>query len=407
MHLRHLSLTNYRSFARLDVEIPRRVILLTGDNAQGKTTLLEAVYFLAAFTSFQTHTDRQLVNLIAARESLAVTRLVAEYERMGRAHRLEIRLILEPVGTLNGQRLRKEILLDGVKRPPADVIGHFNAVIFVPQMTQVIEGGPDERRRYLNLALAQSSPGYARALGEYTQALSQRNALLKQLNERAGDPSQLDYWDESIARSGAMIIRLRISAVDELAAIARQVHAELVRGRENLRLVYQPAYDPLPRPPGQIALQMDTVVDRGGLTEDEICQGFLTRLQQLRSEEINRGVTTIGPHRDELRFLANALDLGDFGSRGQVRTALLALKLAEVEWLKVKTGQWPVLLLDEVLAELDPLRRADLLLYLKKVEQSLITTTDIHLFDAAFVSHTDLWQVKEGAIQVLQKGEGL
>ena len=406
MHLKHLSLTNFRSFARLDIQMPGRVILLTGDNAQGKTTILEAVYFLAAFTSFQTHTDRQVVNIIAAREQLAVTRLVAEYERMGGNHRLEVRLILEPVGPLNGQRLRKEILLDGVKRPPADVIGHFNAVVFVPQMTQIIEGAPDERRRYLNLALAQSSPGYARALGEYTQAVAQRNAHLKLLGERGGDPSQLEFWDESIARSGSTIIQARIAAIDDLSAIARQIHAELVRGRENLRLVYQPSYDPLPRPQGQITLQLDTVVDRAGLTADDIFQGFLTRLQQVRPEEIARGVTTIGPHRDELRFLSNSLDLGDYGSRGQVRTALLALKLAEVEWLKKVTGQWPVLLLDEVLAELDPLRRADLLLYLQKMEQALITTTDIHLFDSAFISQSDLWQVRDGAVQVLQKGEG-
>ncbi len=406
MHLKHLSLTNFRSFARLDIQMPGRVILLTGDNAQGKTTILEAVYFLAAFTSFQTHTDRQVVNIIAAREQLAVARLVAEYERMGRNHRLEVRLILEPVGPMNGQRLRKEILLDGVKRPPAEVIGHFNAVVFVPQMTQIIEGAPDERRRYLNLALAQSSPGYARALGEYTQAVAQRNALLKLLGERGGDPSQLEYWDESIARSGSTIIQARIAAIDDLSAIARQIHAELVRGRENLRLVYQPSYDPLPRPQGQIAFQLDTVVDRAGLTADDIFQGFLTRLQQVRPEEIARGVTTIGPHRDELRFLSNSLDLGDYGSRGQVRTALLALKLAEVEWLKKVTGQWPVLLLDEVLAELDPLRRADLLLYLHKMEQALITTTDIHLFDSAFISQSDLWQVRDGAVQVLQKGEG-
>src|SRR5512136_340977 len=146
MYLTRVSLTIFRVFARLDVDVPRRVILLTGSNAQGKTTVLEAIYFLAAFTSFQTHADRQLVNFVAARDPLAVARLVAEYKRGVSAHRLELRMILEPVGTLNGTRLRKEILLDGVKRAPSDVIGHFTAVIFVPQMTQVIEGAPDDRR---------------------------------------------------------------------------------------------------------------------------------------------------------------------------------------------------------------------------------------------------------------------
>ncbi len=187
MYLTHLSLTNFRSFARLDMDIPRRVVLLTGDNAQGKTSMLEAIYFLAAFTSFQTHTDRQLVNFIEARKELAVGRLVADYVRGPAKHRLEVRLVLEAVGT-TGQRLRKEILLDGVKRPLAEIIGHFNAVIFVAQMSQIIEGGPDQRRRYLNLALSQSVPGYARHLSEYGEALTQRNALLKLLAERGGDP---------------------------------------------------------------------------------------------------------------------------------------------------------------------------------------------------------------------------
>ncbi len=160
MHLNHLSLTNFRNFARLDIDIPRRVVLLVGSNAQGKTSVLEAIYFLASFTSFQTHTDRQLVNFVEARNPLAVTRLVADYERGTRRHKLEARLILEPTG-INGQRLRKEVLLDGVKKQMNEVIGHFNAVIFVPQMSQIIEDGPDERRRYLNLALAQAVPAYA------------------------------------------------------------------------------------------------------------------------------------------------------------------------------------------------------------------------------------------------------
>ena len=181
--------------------------------------MLEAIYFLAAFTSFQTHTDRQLVNFIEARKDLAVGRLVAEYVRGPAKHRLEVRLVLEAVGA-TGQRLRKEILLDGIKRPLAEVIGHFNAVIFVAQMTQIIEGGPEARRRYLNLALAQSVPGYARQLSEYGEALTQRNALLKLLAERGGDPAQLDFWDETITRTGAAIILRRIEAIQEIEKLA-------------------------------------------------------------------------------------------------------------------------------------------------------------------------------------------
>ena len=398
MYLKHLSLTNFRSFARLDIDLPKRVVLLVGGNAQGKTSILEAIYFLAAFTSFQTNTDRQLVNFLAAREALAVTRLVAEYQRGKARHRLEVRLILEPAGVVNGQRLRKEILLDGVRKQASDVIGHFNSVIFVPQMSAIIEDGPEERRRYLNLAISQANPAYARVLSEYTQALGQRNALLKTLNERGGDARQLQVWDETLAKSGAQIIHWRIQAVQEIERVASRVHHELTHGSEVLRMAYEPAYDPLPRPNGQIGLNLDTVVDRSGLKLDEIQNGFYEKLEQLRGEEIARGVTTIGPHRDEIRFFANGIDLGDYGSRGQIRTTLLSLKLAEVEWMKDRTGEWPVILLDEVMAELDLQRRADLLSYVDKSEQVLFTTTDMNLFANEFTDTAEIWKVQDGTV---------
>jgi DNA replication and repair protein RecF len=404
MHLTHLSLTNFRSFSRLDMDIPRRVVLLTGSNAQGKTSVLEAVYFVAAFTSFQTHVDRQLVNFLEAKKELAVGRLVADYVRGPTKHRLEVRLVLEAVGA-TGQRLRKEVLLDGIKRPLSEVIGHFNAVIFVPQMVQIIEGGPEERRRYLNLALAQTVPGYAYLLSEYGQALTQRNALLKQLAERGGDQSQLDYWDDILTRAGASIILRRIQAIHEIEKLAARIHRELTHELEVLRIHYQPAYDPLPRPNGQIVMPLKTAVQRNGFSEEEIRRGFAEALMANRTEEIRRGVTTLGPHRDELRFLANGIDLSDFGSRGQVRTTLLALKLAEVEWMKTRTGQWPVLLLDEVLAELDTQRRLDLLTYLDRIEQAMFTTTDLKLFSADFVAKAEQWEVSSGTVRIQQNGK--
>ena len=396
MHLKRLSLTNFRNFTRLDIDLPQRVIL-TGKNAQGKTSVLEAIYFLAAVTSFQTNADRQLVNFHEAKNPLAVTRLIAEYRRGKTDHRLEIRLILEPAG-INGQRLRKEILLDGVKKQANDVIGHFNAVIFVPQMSAIIEGGPEERRRYLNLAISQVTPAYARALSEYQQALSQRNALLKMLNERGGNADQLEVWDETLARLGAQIIQWRIQAVQEIERFASRVHHELTRGTEILRLAYEPAYDPLSQNNGQLGLKIETPVDRSGMKLEDIQKGFFERLGQLRSEEIARGVTSIGPHRDELRFFANGIDLGDYGSRGQIRTALLALKLAEVEWMKERVGEWPVILLDEVMAELDVERRADLLNYVGGSGQVLFTTTDLN-FGIEFTRDAEIWMVQDGRVQ--------
>ncbi len=403
MYLKHLSLTNFRTFTRLDLKIPQREIVLVGKNAQGKTSVLEAIYFLAAFTSFQTNTDRQMVNFYEAKKNtLGISRLVAEYKRGKSDHRIEVRLILEPMG-VNGQRLRKEILLDGVKKQAGDVIGHFNAVIFVPQMSAIMDGSPDERRRYINLAISQSNPAYARALSDYQQALTQRNALLKALSENGGDRNQLSVWDEAIARLGAQIILWRIEAIQQIEKLASRVHHDLTHESETLRLAYEPAYDPLPKPSGQLGLRLDTPIDRTGLDVKEIQKGFSEKLIELRSEEIARGVTTIGPHRDELRFLANGVDLGEYGSRGQIKTTLLSLKLAEVEWLKERTGEWPVILLDEVMAELDLERRADLLKYVGKSEQVLFTTTDLNLFPREFSDSSEVWDVHDGTISLKNK----
>ena len=398
MHLIHLSLTNYRSFTRLDVDVPRRILLLVGSNAQGKTSLLEAIYYLATFTSFHAQNDRQLVNFIAGREQLAVSRLVADYERGSSRHRLEVRLIQETTAGAS-PRLKKEILQDGVKRSVHEALGHFNAVIFQPQMTRIIEGSPEERRRYLNLMISQANPAYAQALTDYHQVLTQRNALLKILAERRGDPEQLLYWDDLLGQRGAAIILARISAVQEIEILAADLHHHLSHSQEVLRLVYQPAYDPAAaKSDGQYTFPLQVAVTRTGFSQEEIRQGFVKKLREIRAEEIARGVTTIGPHRDDLRFLSNGIDMEHFGSRGQIRTALLALKIAEVSWLKSKTGHFPVLLLDEILAELDIQRRSDLLNVLEEAEQSLLTTTDLHLFSPDFVAKNSIWNVSAGQI---------
>lgn len=409
MYLTHLSLTDFRNFARLDLDVPQGAVLLLGANAQGKTSLLEAIYYLATYISFHATSDRQLVNFLAARQPVAVARITATYHRAAAcaapslkpgSHRLEVRIIQETNGSGNGApRTRKEILLDGSERRVGEAIGAFNAVLFLPQTLRVLEGAPDERRRYLNLTLGQIQPHYAALLSDYNRSLGQRNALLKQLGERGGDPEQLRFWDTQLAASGAQLIHARIRAVQELERLAAHIHRELTHGKEILRFSYEPAYDPLPQPERQFALPIDAPLDRSNIPQQRIQDGFLESLQRLRSEEIARGMTTIGPHRDELRFLSNGLDLGVYGSRGQVRTAVLSLKLAEVAWMREKSGEWPVLLLDEVLAELDNQRRADLLTRLMQTEQVLLTTTDVDAFSQEFTGNSSLWRIDAGRVQ--------
>jgi len=385
MRLTHLTLTNYRAFPRVDVELPRGVVVLVGDNAQGKTSLLESVFFLAAFTSFQTSQDNQVVNFTARGDDIPVTRIVAEYERAEKQHKLEVRLILQGGSAEPGAgRLRKEILLDGIKKNAAAAVGHFNAVVFIPQMSRYIDNGPEERRRYLNLTLAQIIPGYADDLTRYTRGLARRNALLKQLQEQGGDAAMLDYWDELLAECGTRLISAREMAVREISAMANPVHSTLTGREEEFSMRYIPALSQVdPDPSADIA---------------EFRSAYLVKLRATHRVDIARGTTSIGPHRDDLKFVVNNNNLADFGSRGQVRTALQSLKLGELQWMKARTGEMPVMLMDETLAELDEHRRAGLLESLADCEQVLLTTTDLDLFTPTFLKTSSIWRVSAGSL---------
>jgi DNA replication and repair protein RecF len=397
MFLTSLSLTNFRLFNRLEVDFPKQILLLVGKNAQGKTSFLEAIYFLTAISSLNASHDRQLINFSTLRDSIPVARLIAFFQRGGSNHRLEIRLILETGINGNG-RLRKEIFLDGVKRNLQTAIGLFNSVIFLPQMMSILEGGPEERRKYLDNFVSQIYPEYARALNDYGSAITQRNALLKQLSERGGDPVQLNYWDELISGCGSVIIHNRILAIQEIEKIAQDEYQALTHAHENLQLIYQPAFDPQQDSHAQMKLKIISAMQRKPISIDEIKYGFSQQLKLTRKEDIGRGITTIGPHRDELRLMSNGIDLGIFGSRGQVRSAIMSLKLAELKWLQSKTGEWPLLMLDETMAELDHQHRLDLQDQLWKYNQVILTTTDRHLFSDDFLKKCILWGVEAGKI---------
>ncbi len=397
MFLTHLSLTDFRIFSRFDQAVPLNSLILVGDNAQGKTSLLEAVYYLSTLDSFQASNSLDLINFSALQNNLAVCRIVADFRKKDTDHHLEIRIIKDTNSNGNNS-IRKEVLLDGSQQKINSVIGTFNAVLFLPHMLQIVTGSPQLRRHYLNMTLAQVDPAYTESLSEYNKALTQRNALLKQLNERSRDVDQLSYWDEKITQAGAYIIYARIQAIRDLGYIAAPIHQDLTRGEEILRLNYLPSFDPAASPPGQIELPLENALDRSRVELKDIQDGYREKLLSSRSEDIYRGVTSRGPHRDEMRYLSNGIDLGNFGSRGQLRTAMLAIKLAEVNWLNEKNGDWPVLLLDEVLAELDDTRRQDLLDLLAKTEQSLLTTTDLNLFSDEFKKSATQWEIKNGGL---------
>ena len=401
MLLQHLSLTNVRNFIRLETEVPSGATLIVGANAQGKTSLLESVYYLARASSPHAQSDRQLINFLALREATPFARLVAEFRRADRPQRIEIRLVLDPGNASTEPRLHREVLLNGIRRRVSDLAGGLHAVLFLPQDLRVLEGPPSERRQHIDSSLAQADAAYAEALSEYGKVLAQRNALLKQLGEQGNQTSQLSFWDEELAELGATLIRARAFALAEHDRLAAPIHHDLTRGRETLHLEYVPSYDPLP-PATQLGLPLQAAPDRTVISRQAIRDGLLHALEAQRQEDLARGSTSLGPHRDDFRFTSNGIDLRAYGSRGQNRTAMLALKLAEVEWLHQRTSEWPVLLLDEVLAELDGERRQDLLHRVTALPQAMVTTADAEMFNEEFRRRATVWEVAAGTLRPLQ-----
>jgi DNA replication and repair protein RecF len=420
MRIRYLSLTNFRNYARLELTLPEEPLLLYGGNAQGKTSLLEAMTMLAAGSSPLTSSDRELIRWQSEADGLPYARVWAELERRDR--RLELEITLEKQTTANGStRLQKSIRIDRSPKQQSDLSGKLNVVLFTPANVELVSGSPSGRRRYLDSALCQVDQPYAQALGSYTEALRQRNAALRHVRDEGGNPAQLAPFERILAQSGVIIADRRREFIDGLSGRARRIHQCLTGGAEWLRLDYQPNFDSTAPPMLRYQMGMDlqglaarsargaAPGGRGaglGIDFDDLVAAYRQALVERRSEEIARGVTVFGPHRDEVRFTAGSpalgtheVDLGTYGSRGQQRTAVLSVKLAELKWMREETRETPLLLLDEVLAELDQNRRAYLLEQVHSVEQSILTATDPEMFSREFLERAIVWEVTGGIIQ--------
>jgi DNA replication and repair protein RecF len=398
MHIEHLSLTNFRNYARLEVSLPKQVpIVLYGENAQGKTSLLEAIYYLAAQRSPYTTSDRQLIHWRTEDDPIPFARLSAEVnDTRGQFNRLEITLMLEQVGAT--QRFKKVVQQNGVNKRVMDVVGLVNVVLFLPQDLVLIEGSPSERRRFMDNTLSQVDAAYYDALDRYEKLLPQRNALLKRIGEKRGRVDELAYWDEQIVQHGSIVIAERQRFLRELEVGAQQAHHDLTGGKETLTLQYQPSFAPTAEDDGQMSFGVLGLDLHRQIDPATVAPQFAARLTEEQRDSIARGVTLSGPHRDELRLMINGRDAGLYGSRGQARTAVMALKLAELDWMHQRTGEWPILLLDEVIAELDSKRRAYLLGRIDGRTQTLLTTTELDIFTADFLDRAAVWHVTDGQI---------
>ncbi len=397
MRVRYLSLTNFRLYARLELDLPPGLIVVEGDNAQGKTSLLEAIYLLATARSPHAAADRQVIRWGAEADGpFPFALLRAELRRHDGLHTIEL-LIQRG----EGKRLRKQIRVNRNPCHASDLAGWLRVVLFTPSDVELVSGPPALRREFLDAALVQVSREYAHALEQYQQTLAQRNALLRRAMEqgRPPDTDTLAVLDEQLIPAGVTIALHRQSAIAELNQLAMPIHRELSDGQEMLRLIYHPNFDPA-HPPVERAYQLglDESIAPSTLSRSELTEAFRQALRQRRREELLQGMTLVGPHRDDARFMNDGMDLGEFGSRGQRRTAVLATKLAQIEWVKMQTGEMPVLLLDEALAELDLRRRRSLLSYVARCEQAIITTTDIHSLGEELRQQATVLHVREGVV---------
>ncbi len=411
MRLTHLSLTGFRNYTRLELDLPPGLTVLQGANAQGKTNLLEAIHLLATGRSPRTAAERELINWLALESPLPYARLAGEVTRTpqlaavpgqapasGLSEQLELVLMLVRNGTnSNGVSVRKQVRINGAARRALDLIGRLRVVLFLPEDVSLVAGAPAERRRYLDIALCQIDPVYCRALAEYAKGLAQRNALLKRLRDEGGDARQLDFWDGVMAQNGATLLRRRAQAIATLARLAAERHRALTQGAERLKLTYLPSPDPQRLFSGQRPAD-ETGEAYAEMAAGEIAERLKAQLRTTRPRDIASGTSLLGPHRDDMGFSVAGRDLRLYGSRGQQRTAALALKLAEVQMMRAETGDSPLLLLDDVMSELDATRRHALLETLGEVDQALVTTTDWSDFSPEMLAHAHRLEVTAGQI---------
>ena len=381
MRLNQLVLRNFRSYADCEIEFTDRVNLIVGENAQGKTTLLEAIYFLSTAKSHRTYPDNELIRhneswFYLKGEIAATDGSPPDPE----PHVQPLNLMtVEVSNELSG---KKRFKFNGiVQKKLSQWIGQFNVVFFSPESLTLVKGSPADRRRFSDLLISQINSGYLNSLQNYQFALKQRNELLKQVRSKQASPDFLDPWDDILIAEGISIIRTRVGIFDQLKTYVQAKHTELTGNRETLELKYQPSPEKIDgtieQGRGGPSVPRPGVI--GGATEL-----FRRSLQSSRSYDILRGMTSVGPHRDDFKLILESQSAGvmyfqeakAFGSQGQQRTIALALKLGELELIRETTGKTPIVLLDDVFSELDEERSSFLFILLGRLNaQTFITST--------------------------------
>lgn len=367
MYLQSLELRHFRNYQEQKVEFTAPKTILVGNNAQGKSNLLESVELLATLRSHRLGKDRDFIQ-----EGAEIAQVSAILERITGVNDLTLHL------RRNG---RRSVAINGEKvRRQMDFLGILNAVEFSSLDLELVRGSPAIRRTWLDTLLVQLEPLYAHILHQYNQVLRQRNAFLKTSQQKGikNHNSELAIWDAQLVTTGTKVMRRRNRAIQRLAPIATNWHSSISGKTEKLEINYMPNV-PM-------------------LIDEELPHFFLDRVQQHSPIELHRGTTLVGPHRDEIELIVNGTPARQYASQGQQRTLVLALKLAELQLIEEVVNDTPLLLLDDVLAELDLSRQNQLLDAIQDRFQTLITTTHLGAFDAQWLNSSQILFVKSGTV---------
>lgn len=352
MKVKSIRLINWRNFLDKKIDFNSTIVLL-GKNGQGKTNILESIYFLATTKSFRTINNRELINW-----NEDFCRVEGEIEGENN-NNFKIELIINK----NPQRkFQKKAKINGAPQKLIDVLGTLKVVLFSPEMIDLISGSPALRRRYLDSVLAITNHKYAKNLLVFAQVLKRRNKLLSMIQQGRAKESELDFWDEELIRAGCYIILRRAQLIKFYNQYLPKAYGDIGgEAKEHLRLKYLNGL----------------IKENQKITSDELAKKYRYALAEKRNREIEFETTLVGPQRDEIIFVLSDKKLQTFGSRGEYRSVILAIKLTEIEYLKkIAQGEKPVLLLDDVFSELDEMRRHKLAEVLKNI-QAIITTTDL------------------------------
>ena len=372
MRVDQLTLTGFRSYPALDLRFGEGPQVIVGDNAAGKTNLIEAIVLLARGSSHRSTSDAELI-----RWGDPIARIEAGIEH-GMARGLDrVEVTLERTGA---ERAHKRLRVDGVPRRAAALSDALRIVLFAPEEMLLVVGPPALRRAVIDALAAARSPAYGRALATYGRALQQRNGLLRRIREGEAESDQLPYWDAIVVDEGGLIVAERLGVLTALAPLLAASHAEIA--------------------PSEPALELRYVTNAPTGPGERPSEAIRRRLTETAEKELWNGATLVGPHRDDLAFELGGRDLTTFASRGQQRTAILSLKLAELDLLTdTATGEAPLLLLDDVFSELDPDRRSHLVRRIRGLPQAIVTTTTLDDLDPRLVAESATWRVSDGAVE--------